>query len=121
MAHQSLPHKAQKSSSWGMAQARHTAPGQVRLTQAELARRAGIRPQKLSRIEKGKSTPDTATIPMIEGALEHAHGEESQAHGVSARAGVNRGGLRLGLLKMTYFTPPGVVRGGEELVTHGCI
>ena len=42
------------------------------LSQAELARRAGIRPETLNRIEKGKTTPDTATIARIERALEAA-------------------------------------------------
>jgi len=42
------------------------------LTQAELARRARIRPETLNRIEKGKTTPDTATIAKIERALETA-------------------------------------------------
>ncbi len=40
------------------------------LTQVELARRAAIRPETLNRIEKGKTTPDTATIFKIERALE---------------------------------------------------
>jgi len=39
------------------------------LTQAELARRAAIRPETLNRIEKGRTTPDTATIAKIERAL----------------------------------------------------
>lgn len=39
------------------------------LTQAALARRAAIRPETLNRIEKGKTTPDTATIAKIERAL----------------------------------------------------
>ena len=46
------------------------------LTQAELARRAGIRAETLNRIEKGKRTPDTATIAKIERALESAQGAE---------------------------------------------
>ncbi len=41
-------------------------------TQAALARRAAIRPESLHRIEKGKTTPDTATIAKIERALEAA-------------------------------------------------
>ena len=49
---------------------------QAGLTQAELARRAGIRPETLNRIEKGKTTPDTATIAKIERALETAQGGE---------------------------------------------
>jgi ribosome-binding protein aMBF1 (putative translation factor) len=42
------------------------------LTQAELARRAGIRPETLNRIERGKTTPDTATIAKIEQVLDAA-------------------------------------------------
>jgi DNA-binding XRE family transcriptional regulator len=42
------------------------------LTQADLARRAHIRPETLNRIEKGKTTPDTATIAKIEHALAEA-------------------------------------------------
>ena len=50
---------------------------QAGLTQTELARRAAIRPETLNRIEKGKTTPDTATIAKIERALETAQaGEE---------------------------------------------
>lgn len=45
---------------------------QAGLTQAELARRASIRPETLNRLEKGKTTPDTATIVKIERALEAA-------------------------------------------------
>jgi DNA-binding XRE family transcriptional regulator len=39
------------------------------LTQAELARRAGIRTETLSRIEKGKHTPSVSTVEKIERAL----------------------------------------------------
>jgi transcriptional regulator with XRE-family HTH domain len=46
------------------------------LSQAALARQAGIRPETLNRIEKGKTTPDTATIAKIERALETAAGAE---------------------------------------------
>jgi len=49
---------------------------QVGLTQAELARRAGIRPETLNRIERGKTTPDTATIAKIERALDAAQRDE---------------------------------------------
>ena len=45
------------------------------LTQAALARRAAIRPETLNRIEKGKTTPDTATIAKIERALTAASSE----------------------------------------------
>jgi DNA-binding XRE family transcriptional regulator len=44
----------------------------VGLTQAELARRAGIRPEMLCRIEKGKVLPDPATFNRIHRALERA-------------------------------------------------
>ena len=45
-------------------------------TQVELARRAGIRPETLNRIEKGRTTPDTATMVKIEQALESLQSEE---------------------------------------------
>ncbi|MGD0542535.1 MAG: helix-turn-helix domain-containing protein [Tepidisphaeraceae bacterium] len=44
----------------------------VGLTQAELARRAGIRPETLCRIEKGKTMPGPATFNRIHRALERA-------------------------------------------------
>jgi len=46
------------------------------LSQAELARRARIRPETLNRIEKGRTTPDTATIAKIERALEMAENSD---------------------------------------------
>jgi DNA-binding XRE family transcriptional regulator len=46
------------------------------LTQADLARRAGIRPETLNRIEKGKTTPAVATIAKIERALESLPSDE---------------------------------------------
>ncbi|MBI5724997.1 MAG: helix-turn-helix transcriptional regulator [Planctomycetes bacterium] len=46
------------------------------LTQVELARRAGIRPETLNRIEKGRTTPDVATIAKIEHVLMTADNEE---------------------------------------------
>ena len=49
---------------------------QAGLTQAELARRAAIRPETLNRIEKGKTTPDTATVAKIERALETVQGDD---------------------------------------------
>jgi DNA-binding XRE family transcriptional regulator len=39
------------------------------LTQVELARLAGIRPETLNRIEKGKHAPSVATVDRIERAL----------------------------------------------------
>ena len=49
---------------------------QAGLAQAELARRAGIRPETLNRIERGKSTPAVATIAKIDRALESARADE---------------------------------------------
>lgn len=42
------------------------------LTQAELARRAGIRTETLNRIERGKHAPSVATVEKIERALKKA-------------------------------------------------
>ena len=39
------------------------------LTQVELARLAGIRPETLNRIEKGKHSPSIATVEKLERAL----------------------------------------------------
>jgi DNA-binding XRE family transcriptional regulator len=45
-------------------------------TQADLARRSGIRPETLNRIEKGRTTPEVSTIAKIERALEAATPDE---------------------------------------------
>ncbi len=42
------------------------------LTQVELARRAGIRPETLNRIEQGKHSPSVATVEKIDRALKEA-------------------------------------------------
>ena len=47
------------------------------LSQAELARRAGIRPETLNRIEKGRTTPAVATVAKIERALDSAAAEDA--------------------------------------------
>ena len=39
------------------------------LTQAELARRAGVRPETLNRIEKLKLTPSVATVEKLDRAM----------------------------------------------------
>jgi DNA-binding XRE family transcriptional regulator len=46
------------------------------LTQAELARRAGIRPETLNRIEHGKVSPSAATVEKIDRALREAAAED---------------------------------------------
>lgn len=50
----------------------------VGLSQAEVARRAGIRPETLNRIEKAKVTADTGTITKIVRVLEKAERRESK-------------------------------------------
>jgi DNA-binding XRE family transcriptional regulator len=42
------------------------------LSQAELARRAGIRPETLNRIEQGRNKPSVPTIAKIDRALKAA-------------------------------------------------
>jgi DNA-binding XRE family transcriptional regulator len=42
------------------------------LTQADLARRAGIRPESLNRIEQGKVMPSIPTVEKIDRALQEA-------------------------------------------------
>ncbi|NQT52608.1 helix-turn-helix transcriptional regulator [bacterium] len=50
----------------------------VGLSQAELARRARIRPETLNRIERGRSTPGVATVEKIVRAIEAAHSDVSE-------------------------------------------
>jgi len=45
------------------------------LSQAELARRAGIRPETLNRIEQGKRSPSVRTVDKIDRALREAENE----------------------------------------------
>lgn len=45
------------------------------LSQAELARRAGVRPETLNRIERGRTTPDFATIRKLVVAMNAAEQE----------------------------------------------
>ena len=46
------------------------------LTQSDLARRAGIRPETLNRIERGERSPSVATVEKIDRALRKAEREE---------------------------------------------
>jgi transcriptional regulator with XRE-family HTH domain len=55
-----------------MAQKIVAARDAVGLSQAALARKAGIRIETLNRLEKGKHTPDLATMAKINGALDVA-------------------------------------------------
>jgi len=45
------------------------------LSQAELARRAGVRPETLNRIERGRTTPDFATVRKLVVAMNAAEHE----------------------------------------------
>jgi len=45
------------------------------LSQAELARRAGVRPETLNRIERGRTTPDFATVRKLVVAMNAAECE----------------------------------------------
>lgn len=49
------------------------------LSQAELARRAGVRPETLNRIERGRTTPDFATIRKLVVAMNEAEQEKAEA------------------------------------------
>jgi DNA-binding XRE family transcriptional regulator len=46
-------------------------------TQVELAKRAGIRPETLNRIEQGKHSPSVATVEKIDRALKAAEAEQA--------------------------------------------
>jgi transcriptional regulator with XRE-family HTH domain len=46
------------------------------LSQVELAKRAGVRPETLNRIEKGKHTPSLGTITRVEQALTAAETQD---------------------------------------------
>lgn len=54
------------------------------LSQADLARRAGIRPETLNRIESGRVTPTVPSIEKVERALQEAGGK------IESRKGKNR-------------------------------
>lgn len=47
------------------------------LSQVELARRAGIRPETLNRLEQGKHSPSIATVDKLDRALIEAESEQS--------------------------------------------
>ncbi len=48
------------------------------LNQVELARRAGIRPETLNRLEQGKHSPSVATVDKIDRALKEAEAEDRE-------------------------------------------
>jgi DNA-binding XRE family transcriptional regulator len=49
------------------------------LSQVELARRAGIRPETLNRLEQGKHSPSVPTVEKIDRALREAETERAAA------------------------------------------
>jgi DNA-binding XRE family transcriptional regulator len=48
------------------------------LSQAELARRAGVRPETLNRIERGRTMPDFATVRKLVIAMNAAESEHAE-------------------------------------------
>ena len=60
---------------------RHT----LGLTQAELARRAGIRAETLNRLEQGKHSPSVRTVDKIDRALRAAGAERRTAKSAAGR------------------------------------
>lgn len=68
------------------------------LTQAELARRAGLRQETLSRIEQGKHAPSVPTVDKIDQALRDAErdqaGKMDREPGGVVRKGVKKKGQR---------------------------
>ena len=48
------------------------------LTQAGLARRAGIRPETLNRVERGRTTPDFTTVRKLVIAMNDAERERNE-------------------------------------------
>jgi ribosome-binding protein aMBF1 (putative translation factor) len=61
------------------------------LTQAELARRAGIRVETLNRLEQGKHSPSTATVDKIDRALKAAEAQQAARRKPSrTRSGAKR-------------------------------
>jgi len=57
------------------------------LTQAALARRAGIRVETLNRVERGKTTPDFSTVRKLVNAMNEAESELATDSLVSAARG----------------------------------
>ena len=60
------------------------------LTQVELARRAGIRPETLNRVEQGKHSPSVPTIEKIDRALKAAESGEPIRRAMLALVGSGR-------------------------------
>lgn len=48
------------------------------VSQAELAKLAGIRPETLNRLEKGRTTPSVATVEKLDAALRRIEEDESR-------------------------------------------
>lgn len=61
------------------------------LTQADLARRAGIRPETLNRIEKAQHSPSVPTVDRIDRALKAVEAELA-VEGLSAKTAVQARG-----------------------------
>lgn len=66
----------------------------VGLSQAELARRAGVRVETLNRIEKGRQSTSVATVEKIDRVLKAAELPTSEPEPVVSRAARKRPGNR---------------------------
>jgi transcriptional regulator with XRE-family HTH domain len=66
------------------------------LSQVALARRAGIRPETLNRVERGKTTPDFTTVRKLVGAMNATERllERWKATGLSQTDVARRAGLQ---------------------------
>ncbi len=51
----------------------------VGLTQKDLAKRAGVRVETLNRLERGKHSPNVATVDKLVRALDRAEGKRNRA------------------------------------------
>jgi DNA-binding XRE family transcriptional regulator len=60
------------------------------LSQAELARRAGIRPETLNRIEQGRNKPSVPTITKIERALKACEAGKAKQNAARGKPKANK-------------------------------
>jgi DNA-binding XRE family transcriptional regulator len=58
----------------------------LKLSQAELARRAGIRGETLNRLEQGKHTPSLRTVEQLDRALKAAEAQAAETRALPAGA-----------------------------------
>jgi transcriptional regulator with XRE-family HTH domain len=64
------------------------------LSQAELARRAGIRPETLNRLEQAKHTASVSTVEKIDQALRFVEAQQGKQPGASGSRRSKRGSTK---------------------------